>query len=236
MHGLERKIGGKDNYVMIGESGGCFRLLSSSALKFSFANIFLTDEPAYFSINLNSKELNKNFYVFISALKFSERIDVYCRIAENPDLKDRLTFVVYKSIYDQGYKIEDLLSNPMLKPFKKTVLKSGERLKNMNATQNAPLIIIDGDCSGMAKSGRNLNYTSYLEINNSICGKFECRLCYQKTKCPAIKVNHNGEIKVDPEVCNMCKLCIDICRYNAIKYKKKKKIKIKKSLESKINL
>ncbi len=232
---LEKKIDIPENYILIGEEG-CFSLLNSSALKFSFQNIMITENPLFLSFNLYSKDLSKTFYIFISSLKFSEQIDKFIKMNSELNFKDKIIFVVYKSIFDYDYNIENLISHPFLKTIKKIVFKKGSRLKDLSIRYNSTLIFIDNDCNNFAKSGRNLNYTSYLCINNSICDKFECKLCYQKTRCPAIKIKENINTFIDAEVCNFCKLCIDICPHNAIKSKKRKKIKIKKSLESKINL
>ncbi|MHB8232120.1 MAG: indolepyruvate ferredoxin oxidoreductase subunit alpha [bacterium] len=235
LQSIERKMAPPENYILIGAEG-CFPLLNSSALKFSFQNIMITENPLFFSFNLNPKYLNKSFYIFIPSLKFSEQIDKFIRMAGGLNFKDKIVFVIYKSIYDFDYNLDNLISHPLLKSFKKIILKKGVRLKDLNASRDASLVFIDNDCKNSAKSGRNLNYSAYLCINNSICDKFECKLCYQKTKCPAIKIKEDKNIFIDAEVCNVCKLCIDICPHNAIKSKKRKKIKIKKSLESKINL
>jgi NAD-dependent dihydropyrimidine dehydrogenase PreA subunit len=232
---LEKKIGVPEDYILIGEEG-CFSLLNSSALKFSFQNIMITENPLFLSFNLYSEDLNKKFYIFISSLKFSEQIDKFSKMNDELNFKGKIIFVVYKSIFDFDYNIENLISHPLLKSFKKIFFKKKARLKDLNIRHDSALIFIDSDCLNFAKSGRNLNYTAYLCINNSVCDKFECRLCYQKTKCPAIKIKEDKNIFIDAEVCNVCKLCIDVCPHNAIKSKKRKKIKIKKSLESKINL
>jgi len=235
LQSLEKKIGVPEHYVLIGEEG-CFSLLNSSPLKFSFQNIIIAENPLFLSYNLCSKDLNKTFYIFISALKFSEQIDKFVKISGGANSKGKITFVVYKSIFDSDYNMKNLISHPLLKSFKKTAVKKRTRLKDLSAMQDLSLIFIGNDCDNFAKSGRNLNYSSFLYINNSACDKFECRLCYQKTRCPAIKIAENKNIFIDAEICNFCKLCIDICPHNAIKSKKRKKIKLKKSLESKINL
>ncbi len=232
---LEKKIGVPEDSILIGGEG-CFSLLNSSALKFSFQNIMVTENPLFLSFNLYSKDLNKTFYIFVSASKFSEQIDKFIKITGELNFKGKITFVVYKSIFDFDYNIENLISHPLLKPFKKIAVKKGTRLRDLDIKLDSALIFIDNDCNSCAKSGRNLNYTAYLYINNSTCDKFECRLCYQKTRCPAIKITENKNIFIDAEVCNFCKLCIDVCPNSAIKSKKRKKIKLKKSLESKINL
>ena len=122
LQALEKKIGIPEDYILIGEEG-CFSLLNSSALKFSFQNIMVTENPLFLSFNLYSKDLNKTFYIFISALKFSEQIDKFIKINGELNFKGKITFVVYKSIFDFDYNIENLISHPLLKPFKKIVVK-----------------------------------------------------------------------------------------------------------------
>lgn len=239
LQAIEKMAGGEgavaSQFGLIGDNG-CFKLIEASALKFSFENISFSEEPVYFSMNMRSKDLDKKFFVFVPIGKFLEKLHIYSKITSEPELKDRIVFVIYKTIYDLSSGLEELLSNPIIKPLKKAVVKGGARLKEIGAALTASLIIIDNDCQVLAKSGRNLNYTGYLEINNAICDKTECKLCLQKTKCPAIKINGGGEITIDPESCALCWLCRDICQNNGIKYKKRKKIKIKKSLESKIKI
>ncbi len=235
LQGLEKKPEASEDSILIGGEG-CFSLLNSSALRFSFQNIMLTENPLFLSFNLYSKDLNKNLYIFIPSLRFSEQIDKFNKISNELNLNHKIVFVVYKSIHDFDYAIKTLFSHPLLKSFKKMIVKKATRLKDLNIKNSANLIFIDNDCNNIAQSGRNLNYTSYLYINNSICEKFECRLCYQKTRCTAIKITDNKNIFIDAEICNFCKLCIDICPNKAIKSKKRKKIKFKKSLESRINL
>lgn len=228
LQNLEKKIDSNENYILIGDKN-CFPLLHSSALRFSFQNILIIDDPLYFTFNLSPKDLAKTFYVFISSLKFSEQIEKF-------DNKDGMIFVIYKSIYDFDCDMESLMSHPLLKNVKKAIIKKGSSLKDSNVGHNASVIFIDNDCKDFAKSGRNLNYTAYLHINSRACDKFECKLCYQKTKCPAIKIDNNKSIVIDAEICNFCRLCIDICPHNAIKSKRRKRVKVRKSLENKINL
>ncbi len=237
LQALEKKLGGRENCVLIGDEG-CFSLIKFSSLKFSFQNIIVTENPIFFSYNLRSKNPDRSFYIFISSEKFSEHFDKFIKMQKEPNFNGNITVVAYKSIldFDYNFNLESLILNPLLKSFKKISIKNGTRLKDLNSEINSPLIFIDNNCVKSAKTGRNLNYISYLTVNNSICNKLECRLCYQKTKCPAIKIKENKDIFIEPEICNLCRLCIDICPNNAIKSKRRKKIKIKKSLESKINL
>lgn len=233
LHKLKDKKSATEDFL-IGDDE-CFSLIKSSALKYSFPNLLITKDPLYFASSLNPKDLNKSIYVVIPSLKFSEHIDIFIKTMQNLNLKGKMTFIVYKSIYDSNYNINDVINNPLLKSFKKVVLKECVRLKDPDNKNDSTIIFLRNNCENNAKTGRNLNYLKYLYINNNICNKFECKLCYQLTKCPAIKINEDKDIIVDGAVCALCNLCVDICPHNSIKLKKRKKVKIKKSLESKIN-
>ncbi|MCL4321773.1 MAG: hypothetical protein M0016_02040 [Deltaproteobacteria bacterium] len=229
----DRKTSADD--ILIGDDE-CFSLIKSSALKYSFPNLLIIKDPLYFASSLNPKDLNKSLYVFISSSKFSEQLGIFIKTMDNMSSKDKITFIVYKSIRDFNCNINDAVMNPLLKSFKKVILKEGIRLKDIDYKNDSTIIFLGNNCENNAKAGRNLNYLKYLYINNNICNKFECKLCYQLTKCPAIKVNEDKDIIIDGQVCTICNLCVDICPHNSIKLKKRKRIKIKKPLESKINL
>ena len=221
--------------ILIGDDE-CFALIKSSALKYSFPNLLTIKNPLYFASSLNPKDLNKSLYIFIASSKFSEHMNIFIKTINNLNSKYKMTFIVYKSIFDFHYNINDIIANPLLKSFKKVILKEGGRLRDLDDKYDSTLIFLGNNCENNAKTGRNLNYLKYLYINNIICNKYECKLCYQLTKCPAIKVNEDKNIIVDGQVCTICNLCIDICPHNSIKLKKRKKVKIKQPLESKINL
>ncbi len=221
--------------ILIGDDE-CFSLIKSSALKYSFPNLLIIKDPLYFASSLNPKDLNKSLYVFISSSKFSEQIGIFIKTMNTINSRDKITFIVYKSIYDFNYNINDAVMNPLLKSFKKVILKEGIRLKDIDNKNDSTIIFLGNNCENNAKAGRNLNYLKYLYINNNICNKFECKLCYQLTKCPAIKINEDEDIIVDGQICTICNLCVDICPHNSIKLRKRKRVKIKKPLESKINL
>lgn len=214
----------------------CFELIKSSSLRYSFPNLLTIKDPLYFASNLNPKDLNKTLYIFVSFSRFAEQISTFAKTANGLNSKFRMTVVVYKSIYDDAYNINDIIKNPLLKSIKKVVLKEGVRLRDIKEKYDSFLIFLGNNCEYNAKNGRNLNYLRYLYIDNDTCEKFECRLCYQLTKCPAIKITEGKNVIVDGSVCTLCNLCIDICPHNSIKLKKRKRVKVKKSLESKINI
>ncbi len=214
----------------------CFALVKSSSLKYSFPNLLTIKNPLYFATNLNPRDLNKTLYIFVSFSRFTEQISMFAKTVNNLNSKFKMTIVVYKSVNDTAYNINDIIKNPLLKSIKKVVLKEGIRFQDIKEKYDSFLIFLGNSCENNAKNGRNLNYLKYLYIDNNTCKKFECRLCYQLTKCPAIMIAEDKNVIIDGSICTLCNLCIDICPHNAIKLKKRKRVRIKKSLESKINI
>ncbi|MHB1646994.1 MAG: ATP-binding protein [bacterium] len=233
------KINNK-NIVLIGDNN-CFSLISSSPLKFSFPDLFLIKEPIYFISNLDIKNLNKQIYVFISYSNLLNNIDLVANKINNLTSKEKIYFVIYNSIYD--YYNDSLKINnnndynlPQIKNIKSEILKNNLTLHDFKDQYKTNLIFIEDDCLKKTKGVKNYNFYKYLRINNDICLKFECKLCFQTTGCSAIKIEETNNFIIDPVTCTNCKLCIEICPHNAIKIYKKKKIKIKESIENKINL
>ncbi|MHB8281511.1 MAG: indolepyruvate ferredoxin oxidoreductase subunit alpha [bacterium] len=227
------------NIVLIGDNN-CFALISSSPLKFSFPDLFLIKEPIYFISNLDIKNLNKQIYVFISYSNLLNNIDLIADKINNLTSKEKLYFVIYNSIYDycnDSLKINNNDYNlPQIKNIKSEILKNNLTLHDFKAQYKTNLIFIEDNCLKKSKGVKNYNFYRYLKINNDICLKFECKLCFQTTGCPAIKIEEKNNFVIDPVICANCQLCIEICPHKAIKIYKKKKIKIKESIENKINL
>ena len=223
-----------EEIVIIGDKD-CFSLINSSVLRYSFPNIFIVEEPAYFISDLNIEDLKKIIFVFMSYFNFSSKIEYITKKIKNFSLKDKITFVIYNSIYDLNKYPRIELDHPFIKSVKTDFLKNNIRLKDIK-NKYASLIFLENDCEKKTKGDKNYNYSKNFYISNDICNKFECKLCYQLTKCPAIKINIDNNVVVDPIICVSCMLCVDICPHSGIKLNKRKKVKIKDNIESKIEL
>ncbi len=233
-----QKINKLDNTdtIIIGDTN-CFSLLSSSPLKFSFPDLFLIKEPVYFISNLDTKNLNKQIYLIISYSNFLNNIDLIIDKINNLTSKETIYFVVYDSIFD--YSNNSIRINydlPQLRNIKKEILKNNLTFQDLKTKYKAELIFIEDNCIKKSNGTKNYNFYKYLKINNDICLKFDCKLCFQTSGCPAIKIEETNNFVIDPVMCTNCKLCIAICPHNAIKIHKKRKTKIKENIESKINL
>lgn len=72
------------------------------------------------------------------------------------------------------------------------------------------VIIANAPCALLDKSAITKQYS----IDQEKCKK--CGLC-MKPGCPAITKMENGDIIISDTMCNGCGLCVDLCRFDAIK-------------------
>ncbi len=229
------KIDNKDT-ILVGDTN-CFSLISSSPLKFSFPDLFLIKEPVYFISNMDTKNLNKKIYLIISYSNFLNNINLIIDKINNLAPKETMYFVVYDSIFDySNNSIKINYDLPQLKNIKTEILKNNSTLHDFKTQYKANLIFIEDNCIKKSGGTKNYDFYRYLKINNDICLKFECKLCFQTSGCPAIKIEETNNFVIDPVICTHCKLCIAICPHNAIKMHKRRKVKIKENIENKINL
>lgn len=61
---------------------------------------------------------------------------------------------------------------------------------------------------------------SILEVKQDRCDN--CQICLEELACTAIYTDTDGRIQIDPQICNRCNLCTQICSSKAIGVKKSK--------------
>ena len=83
-------------------------------------------------------------------------------------------------------------------------------IKEAVAMDEAAVIIAQAPCALLDKSPVTLQYA----IDQDKCKK--CGLC-MKPGCPAITKKDNGDIEINDTMCDGCGLCVDQCRFDAIK-------------------
>ena len=64
------------------------------------------------------------------------------------------------------------------------------------------------------RKGINIKYT----INQEECIK--CLICVKQFTCPAIFVEKNGSVNINPLLCDGCGVCLQVCPKKAIEVKK----------------
>jgi indolepyruvate ferredoxin oxidoreductase alpha subunit len=65
---------------------------------------------------------------------------------------------------------------------------------------------------------RNKPSDSYLEIKQDKCDT--CSVCLDELACSAIYVDDEGSVRIDPQLCNKCNVCVQICPEKAIGIRK----------------
>lgn len=88
--------------------------------------------------------------------------------------------------------------------------KLEKTIKEAVAMDEAAVIIAQAPCALLDKSPVTLQYA----IDQDKCKK--CGLC-MKPGCPAITKKDNGDIEINDTMCDGCGLCVDQCRFDAIK-------------------
>ncbi len=88
--------------------------------------------------------------------------------------------------------------------------KLEKTIKEAVALDEIAVIIAQAPCALLDKSPASLQNS----IDQDICKK--CGLC-MKPGCPAITKMENGDIVINDTMCDGCCLCVDQCRFDAIK-------------------
>lgn len=83
-------------------------------------------------------------------------------------------------------------------------------IKEAVAMDEIAVIIAQAPCALLDKSPLSKQYA----IEQDKCKK--CGLC-MKPGCPAITKKDNGDIEINDTMCDGCGLCVDLCRFDAIK-------------------
>ena len=88
--------------------------------------------------------------------------------------------------------------------------KLEKTIKEAVALDEIAVIIAQAPCVLLKKSPITNRYF----IDQAKCKK--CGLC-MKPGCPAITKKENGDIVINETICNGCGLCVDLCKFDAIK-------------------
>jgi indolepyruvate ferredoxin oxidoreductase, alpha subunit len=115
--------------------------------------------------------------------------------------------------------IEDIVKASGVK-FLKTinpmnVKKSQEIFKEALQFNGVAVVISKYPCM-LIKRGRKSDV--FLEVKQDKCDA--CAICMEELACTAIYKDDNGLVKIDPQLCNRCNVCVQVCPENAIGVKK----------------
>ncbi|MGI6711205.1 MAG: indolepyruvate ferredoxin oxidoreductase subunit alpha [Bacillota bacterium] len=92
-------------------------------------------------------------------------------------------------------------------------LESTERAVKDAYEATEPFVIITKQPCALIKDVQKKRAGMYCEIDKEKCT--QCKAC-MKTGCPAI-ASKEGRLVIEREMCNGCTLCVQVCKFNAIK-------------------
>jgi len=95
------------------------------------------------------------------------------------------------------------------------VKKSKETFKEALDFNGVSVVISKYPCM-LIKRGRKSNVQ--LEVKQDKCDG--CAVCLEELSCTAIYTDEDGSVRIDPQLCNKCNVCVQVCPEKAIKVKK----------------
>lgn len=95
-------------------------------------------------------------------------------------------------------------------------LKKSREIFGQALEYNGVAVVISRYPCMLIKRGRKGE--SILEVKQDRCD--ECQICLEELACTAIYTDKDGKVQIDPQLCNRCNLCAQICSKKAIGVKK----------------
>ena len=95
------------------------------------------------------------------------------------------------------------------------VKKSQETFKEALEFDGVSVVISKHPCMLIKKEKRS---DKFLEVNQDKCGA--CSVCLEELSCTAIFTEEDGTVHIDPQLCNKCNVCVQVCPEKAIGLKK----------------
>jgi indolepyruvate ferredoxin oxidoreductase alpha subunit len=96
------------------------------------------------------------------------------------------------------------------------VKKSQETFKDALKFEGVAVVISKYPCMLIKRNKKKGE--SFLEVKKDQCNG--CEVCLEELACTAIYTDDNGSIKIDPQLCNKCNVCVQVCPEKAIRVKK----------------
>ncbi len=96
------------------------------------------------------------------------------------------------------------------------IKKSQETFKEALEFEGVAVVISKYPCM-LIKRARKKG-KSFLEVKQDKCDG--CDLCLDELACTAIYTDEDGSVQIDPQLCNKCNVCVQVCPEKAIRMKK----------------
>ena len=95
------------------------------------------------------------------------------------------------------------------------VKKSQQTFKEALEFEGVSVVISKHPCMLIKKGKRS---DKFLEVNQDKCDA--CSVCLEELSCTAIFTDEDGTVHIDPQLCNKCNVCVQVCPEKAIGIKK----------------
>jgi indolepyruvate ferredoxin oxidoreductase alpha subunit len=95
------------------------------------------------------------------------------------------------------------------------VKKSQHTFKEALEFEGVSVVISKHPCM-LIKRGKRSD--TFLEVKQDKCD--ECSVCLEELSCTAIYTDEDGSVNIDPQLCNKCNVCVQVCPEKAIGIKK----------------
>ncbi len=95
------------------------------------------------------------------------------------------------------------------------VKKSQQTFKEALEFDGVSVVISKHPCMLIKKAKRS---ETFLEVKQDKCDA--CSVCLEELSCTAIYTDEDGSIRIDPQLCNKCNVCVQVCPEKAIGIKK----------------
>jgi indolepyruvate ferredoxin oxidoreductase, alpha subunit len=95
------------------------------------------------------------------------------------------------------------------------VKKSQQTFKEALEFPGVSVVISKHPCMLIKRSKRS---DTFLEVKQDKCDA--CSVCLEELSCTAIYTDEDGSVHIDPQLCNKCNVCVQVCPEKAIGIKK----------------
>ncbi len=126
----------------------------------------------------------------------------------------------YSPTQGKGFQVETFLEAIGVQHFNVVNVFEKDQMKNalkeaIEVKKGVRVIWARGACALITNAKRGQEpYAFTVKIDADSCG--DCRLCYEKLACPAIKMDENEMLFSDENLCVRCGVCAHICPKDAI--------------------
>jgi len=92
------------------------------------------------------------------------------------------------------------------------IKRSQETFREALEFNGVAVVISKYPCMLIKRSRKGLD--AFLEVKQDKCDG--CSVCLEELACTAIYIDEDGSVRIDPQLCNKCNVCVQVCPERAI--------------------